>query len=66
MNTGAMGFLWRAPLCLIAGIGGSLLAVWALSNLTGFSFNPSTVAVLSASICAVANAGSWRRKIGRA
>ena len=56
--------MWLAPVCLIASIGGSLLAVWALSSLAGFSFNPSVVVVLSTTVCAAAIAVSRRRKSG--
>ena len=61
MNTKAMRLVWFAPVC----IGGSLLVVWALSSLMGFSFNPSVVVVLSTTACAVAIAASQRRKGGR-
>jgi hypothetical protein len=47
----------------MASIGGSLLAVWAVSNLMAFSFSPSVVAVLSATICSAAVAVSWQRKV---
>ncbi len=62
MNTKAMRLLWLAPVCLLVSIGGSLLAVWALSSLTGFTFYPSVVAVLSAAVCASAIGISQLRK----
>jgi hypothetical protein len=62
MNTRAMRSLWLAPMCLVASMVGSLLTVWALSSLAGFSFNPSVVAVLSATVCAAAVAVSRRHK----
>jgi hypothetical protein len=65
MNPKEMRLLWLAPVCLVASMGGSLLAVWALSHLVGFSFNPSIVVVLSATACAAAIAVSQRRKGGR-
>jgi len=65
MNTKAMRLMWVVPICLIASIGGSLLAVWVLSSLAGFSFNPSVVVVLSVTVFAAAIAVSRRRKGGR-
>jgi hypothetical protein len=62
MNTKVMRFAWLVPVCLIACIGGSLLAVWALSSLMGFGFNPLVVGVLSAAVCGTAIAVSHRRK----
>jgi hypothetical protein len=52
MNTRTMKLLWLTPLCLIASIGASLLAVWVVSKLAGFSFDPSIVVVLSGAGCA--------------
>lgn len=62
MNPRTMRLAWLVPACLIASIGGSLLAVWALSGLVGFGFDPSVVAVLSAAVCGAALAASHRRK----
>ena len=39
--------LWTFPLTAVACAGASLLAVGLLSRLTGFSFNPSVVILLS-------------------
>ena len=57
-----MKLLWYVPLCLIACIGSSLVAVWALSSVVGFSFNPSIVAVLSGTVCAAAIAHNLRSR----
>ena len=62
MNAKTMRLLWFVPVYMIVSIGGSLLAVWVLSCLMGFTFNPSVVVVLSATICAVAIAISPRHK----
>jgi hypothetical protein len=52
------------PIVLLATTAGgtaSLLVVWLVSACFGFDFNPSVVAVLSASCCAAAFAAGRRQ-----
>ncbi len=51
MNMRNIRMLWLAPLALVVSISASLGAVWAVSLLADFSFDPSVVAVLSAAVC---------------
>ena len=47
-------WLWQIPLTVLACVAGSLVIVWAVSTVAGFTMNPSLVAVLSAVTSAVA------------
>ena len=55
-------WLWQNPLTMLACVAGSLVIVWAVSNVAGFTMNPSLVAVLSAVASAVAIAVEVRGK----
>jgi hypothetical protein len=55
-------WLWQIPLTVLACVAGSLVIVWAVSTVAGFTMNPSLVAVLSAVASAVAIAVEVRGK----
>ena len=55
-------WLWQIPLTVLACVAGSLVIVWAVSTVAGFTMNPSLVAVLSAVTSAVAIAVEVRGK----
>jgi uncharacterized integral membrane protein len=57
--------LWQVPLTMLACVVGSLVAVWALSQLAGFSMHPSRIAALSAVLSGVAIARELRAQDSR-
>ena len=53
---------WQIPLTVLASVTGSLIIVWAISTLAGFTMNPSLVAALSAAMGAAAIAATLGRR----
>lgn len=60
MARGTKQLLWRIPLTVLACVAGSLIIVWAVSSVAGFTMNTSLVAVLSVVTSAVAIAAEVR------
>ena len=52
MAENIMKLLWLVPLCVVASIVVSLLAVWLVGQATDFRFDPVSVIVFSGSISA--------------
>ena len=66
MTRGTGQLLWQIPLTVLACVVGSLIIVWAIGSVMGFTVNPSLVAVLSAVTSAAAIASELRSKAERA
>lgn len=62
MARGTRQLLWQIPLTVLACVAGSLVIVWAVSSVAGFTMNASLVAVLSVVASAAAIAVEVRGK----
>ncbi|MBM3907477.1 MAG: hypothetical protein FJ363_05255 [Gemmatimonadetes bacterium] len=62
MTPHSRSFLWQIPLTMLACVAGTLLAVWAISELAGFAMHTSRIAAISAVLAGAAIARHERAR----